>query len=106
MAMSVPSFFSNVIPAGSAVIKVPLGPFARTPSGRMLISTPLGTTTGLFPIRDMIVLPCLLPDLAQDFAAHFFLLGGASRHQPFGRGENVDAHAAEHARHFAAAHID
>src|SRR5579871_332558 len=117
-----PSFFSTLMPAGSCVSSDPLGPLTRTPSGVTLMSTPLGTAIILFPILD-INSPnllfrvftraselgprnLLLPDLAQDLAADIFLARGAPGHQTLGRGQNVDAHPSQYARHFRAADVD
>src|SRR5579859_3379670 len=46
------------------------------------------------------------PHFAQQFAAHALLARLAPGHHAFGRGEDVDAQPAQHARNLVAAHVD
>src|SRR5579872_6987000 len=125
-----PSFCSILMPAGRDVSSLPFGPCTRTVLPSNLTVTPLGSGIGFFPIRDIdrpwlfALGSCLfavgfgykprangqerffLPNLAQHFAAHALFAGLAAGHHPTRRGENVDSHASQHPRNFAAAHVD
>src|SRR5580692_4908864 len=125
-----PSLCSTTMPAGRAVSNLPLGPCTSTVLPSILTVTPLGIGIGFFPIRDIrsalkLLAPGFqlvqldfgfgeqpearsdsLPDLAQQFAAHAFFTGLASRHHSPWRSKDVDPHTAEHARNLAAPHID
>src|SRR5579863_7335180 len=106
MASNWPSFCSMRMPGGRAVSSLPLGPCTATVLPSILIVTPLGSAIGFFPIRDINSLFSSLPNLAQQLAAQTLFAGLATGHNAFRRGQNVDAHATEHARNLCAAHID
>src|SRR5258705_12707137 len=74
--------------------RLPLGPFAVTPVGVILTSTPLGISTFFRPIRDM-----GSPDLAQDFTAHAALARLAVGHHALRRRQDRDAEAVADLRH-------
>src|SRR6185312_9582502 len=65
----------------------------------MVTSTPEGTATGSFPMRDMSVPPSL-PDVGEDFAAHVVALGLTVGLQAAGRRDDRDAEATQHGRQF------
>src|SRR5271163_4411051 len=117
IAVSTPSFCSNVMPCGSGTVSLPFGPCTSTWPACRAIFTPAGTGIGLRPIRDICsslssktrivyILPKPggaspaptnskpLPDFAENFAAYFGFAGGTAAHQAFWRGQNVDAQAA------------
>src|SRR5512146_2136820 len=122
-----PSFCSILIPRGSCVSSLPFGPWTATTFPWMFTFTSLGMAIGFLPILDMFdsqnrswlsalsfQQPALLstncqlpslPDLAQDFAAHAFLARLAPGHDAARSGQDVDAHAAQHARNLAAPHV-
>src|SRR6478735_2328109 len=74
---SAPSWRMVMVP-GISRSSEPLGPLTVTWRSATVTSTPLGTGTGAFPIRDM---GALLPDEAQDFAAHVALARFAVGHE-------------------------
>src|SRR5512141_929210 len=59
----------------------PLGPFTRTRVPFRSTVTPLGISTGIRPMRDTIY---LLPDLAEDLAAHAQLTSTCAGHDSLG----------------------
>src|SRR3989338_563474 len=84
----------------TAYSRLPLGPFTLTWLPLSLTSTPPGMVTGFFAILDMFALsprPASGND-AQHFAAEAGLARGAIGHDPFGRGDDRHARAAEDAR--------
>src|SRR5512142_564097 len=66
----------------------PFGPLTRTLVPFRSTVTPLGISTGIRPIRDT---SYLLPDLAEDLAAHAQLAGACAGDNALGRGK--DRHA-------------
>src|SRR5512134_2311403 len=81
----------NEMPGGTGVVSLPLGPCTSTVRSLIWIFTSLGTGMILRPTRDMSA--CLLPDVAEDLAAHALAGGGLAGHQAAGGGEDVDAQA-------------
>src|SRR3569833_4012007 len=71
----------------------------------MVTSTPEGTATGSFPMRDMSVPPSL-PDVGEDFAAHAVALGLPVGLQAAGRRDDRDAQPAENGRQFGRFCVD
>src|SRR5579871_177774 len=130
MATMCPSRCSTVIPRGSGVSSLPLGPCTATVFPSILTVTPLGIAIGFFPIRDISFfsheqramsyeqnlngllearvsrLEAPLPNLAQQLAADAFFAGLAAGHHAARRGEDVDSHTAQHAWNLAAAHVN
>src|SRR4029453_7635937 len=94
---------ANVMPGGTGVVSLPLGPCTSTVPSLIWILTSLGTAMTLRPTRDMSV---LLPDVAEDLAAHALAGGGLAGHQAAGGGEDVDAQAAVHAGDLVLAAVD
>src|SRR5277367_6696738 len=120
MASRWPSFCSMRMPGGRLVSSLPLGPCTATVLPSILIVTPLGSSIGFFPIRDIRsafssqppALACSfgkclrpLPNLAEQFAAQALLAGLTPGHNALGRGQNVNAHAAQHTGNLRAAHV-
>src|SRR5512143_1315507 len=70
----------------------PLGPLTCTWVPFRSTVTPLGISTGIRPIRDT---SYLLPDLAQDLAAHAQLAGTCAGHDAFGSGQDGHAQAGQ-----------
>src|SRR5207253_7801269 len=87
--------------AGTAGETSPSGRFTWTRPGESATATPLGRGMGWRPIRLI-----ALPDEGDDLAADALLLRRATRHDPSGRGQDRDAHTAEHARHAVLARVD
>src|SRR5215831_9937450 len=82
-------------------VSLPLGP-ATSNCSPICTFTPPGSGISFFPIRDI---ESFLPHPAQNLAANVLFVGiSASHHSARGR-QDVDAHAAEHARNFRLAHI-
>src|SRR5208283_783662 len=130
IATRLPSFCSIVMPDGRDVSSLPFGPWTITVLPSILTVTPFGIAIGFFQIRDISRsssfairyspfahrplrtakseqrTAAFLPRLAQQFAAQAFAARLASGHHAFGRGQDVDTHAAEHARNLGAAHVD
>src|SRR6266545_4275020 len=71
----------------------------------MVTSTPEGTATGSFPMRDMPV-PLPLPDVGEDFAAHAVPLGLTVGLETRGRRDDRDAEATENVRQFGRFCVD
>src|SRR2546423_3261859 len=97
----VSSCFSTFIRSGTCWLSSPPGPLTCTRPGEIATATSEGSGIGCFPIRLM-----RSPDEADDLAADALLLGGAARHQATRRGQDRDAHAAEHARQTVLAGVD
>src|SRR5262245_46998304 len=77
--------------AGIRSVRVPLGPFTRTPPSTGSTLTPLGIGIALRPTRDM-----ALPHLAEELAAHRSRPRLAIRHHALGGGDHGDAQTAAH----------
>src|SRR5712692_5498514 len=123
VAISAPSFCSNVIPCGTATESFPFGPCTSTLPLCSATFTAEGTGIGLRPMRDIsssltptvYILPnwgaacCAptnrLPDLTKNFAAHFALSRGSAAHNPFRRGQNADAQPAHDRANFVRATV-
>src|ERR1700712_4378591 len=71
----------------------------------MVTSTPAGTVTGSFPMRDM-PKPPSLPDVGEDFAAHAVALGLTIGLEPGRRRDDRDAEATENVRQFGRFCVD
>src|SRR5438105_2797606 len=94
-AASSPFSSLNVMPGGTGVTSLPLGPWTSRRSGFTCTWTPLGMGMTFSPTRDMGLRS--LPDVAEDLAAHALTGRAASGHEPARGGEDVDAEAAVHA---------
>src|SRR5882757_2714120 len=83
---------------GSATVcdSVPFGPLTVTWRPSILTSTPEGTGTGSFPIRDIVQIP--LPDVGEDFPAHAPHARLPVGHQPRRRRDDRHAETTEHPR--------
>src|SRR5881275_2043878 len=92
------------IPAMSAVDRLPFGPLMVTALPSCLTSTPLGSSIGFFPIRDMERFS--LPDLAEDFAAHAALDGFVPGQDALRRRDDGQSEAAEDARDLLLVAVD
>src|SRR5436305_6427856 len=92
VTVTAPSSCAISMRCGTTWRSSPFGPETVTRPGSTETMTPAGISMGRFPIRLM-----ALPDVAEDFSADAFLLGGAARDDAAGRGHDRDAHAAEHA---------
>src|SRR3954453_17207058 len=66
--MAPSSLRDTEIGSATASSSVPFGPLTDTYWPSMVTSTPAGTTTGFFPIRDIASSPS--PHVGEDFAAH------------------------------------
>src|SRR3954452_665057 len=89
-----PSSCATVIGSATTWVRVPFGPFTVTLWPSMLTSTPEGTGTGSFPIRDI----STSPDVGEDFPAYSTLGGLLVGQQPGGRRDDRRAEAAEDPR--------
>src|SRR4051794_22194461 len=88
-----PSFCATVIGSTTVCVRVPLGPFTVTSWPVMVTSTPDGTGTGSFPIRDI----ATSPDVGEDFPAYSTLGGLPVGQQPGRRRDDRRPEAAEDA---------
>src|SRR3954453_22838307 len=69
-----PSSARSIVMGSTRVwFSVPFGPFTVTSRPEIVTSTPDGTGMGIFPIRDIWLLPS--PDVGEDFPAHASLGG-------------------------------
>src|SRR5262245_57025818 len=93
----------NEMPGGTGVCSLPLGPCTSTVPSLIWIFTSLGTGMTLRPTRDM---SALLPDVAEDLAAHALAGRRLAGHQAAGGGEDVDAQAPVHAGDLVLAAVD
>src|SRR5690606_2864137 len=84
---------STLIGSTTVCDRVPLGPFTVTVWPSMVTSTPAGTVTGSFPMRDMSSTPS--PDVGEDFPAHAVLLRLLVGLQAARRRDDRDAEAAQ-----------
>src|SRR6185312_14759478 len=92
------------MPAGTARVRVPLGPLASNRPSRISTLTLAGSGMGLRPTRDMVFSG--LPDLAQYFPAHPLFAGLASGHHPARGAEDADPQPAQHRPDLMAADVD
>src|SRR5512146_2621097 len=81
----------------------PLGPLTRTWLPFRSTVTPLGISTGIRPMRDT---SYLLPDLAQDLAAHAQLAGACAGHDSLGSGQDRHAKAGKDPRNVCLLGVD
>src|SRR5579875_3266846 len=98
-----PSEWETSIGAVTCMLSVPFGPLTVTERPSMVTSTPLGTVTGIRPIRDM---ADPLPDVGEHFPAHALLVRLLVGHQAGGCRDDGHAKAAEHPRQVVLARID
>src|SRR4030042_5823051 len=94
---------ANLMPGGTGVVSLPLGPCTSIAASETETLTPAGTTMTLRPTRDIVG---SLPDVAEDLAAHSGLRGLAAGHDAPGSGQDVDAEPAVDARDLALAAVD
>src|SRR3954471_2757019 len=92
--VSLPSLLTTFTSAFCVSDSVPPAPLTLIWSALTCTSTPWGTATGIFPMRDISV-PSLR-DVAEDFAADAGGAGLAVRHHALRRGHDRDAHAVLH----------
>src|SRR5215210_763470 len=88
-----PSFTSTGKPGKSVCSTRPLGPWATNVPSWTSTWVPLGTGIGILPIRDI---ASLLPDLAEQLAAHPALARLGVGQQSLRRGDDPDAEAVAH----------
>src|SRR5207244_3781547 len=91
---------SNEMPVRGLIVTA-CGPPTATRPGSTDTVTPAGISIGLFPIRLM-----ALPDKTDDLAADPALLRGPAGDETGRRGQNRDAHAAQHARQTVLPRVD
>src|SRR6476659_6542711 len=101
VTVTVPSSCATCIRCGTSCWSEPSGPVTATRPGSTVSETPVGTSIGLFPILLM-----SLPDESDDLAADPALLRGPARDEPGGRGQDRDAHPAQHARQTVLPRVD
>src|SRR5262245_38243094 len=94
---------ANLMPGGTGVWSLPLGPWTSRVDSPTLMLTPLGTSIFLFPTRDM---SSSSPHVAEDLAAHALFRGRPAGHHPAGGGEDVDAEPPVHAGNLVLAAVD
>src|SRR5574343_1697430 len=75
-------------------------------SAEMVTSTPCGTTTGIFPTRDIVCLSLRLGDVAEHFAADTGLTCLAVGHHTLGGGDDRHTQAIHDLRDVVAALVD
>src|SRR5712692_8297759 len=109
LAVSTPSFCSNVMPRGIAKESLPFGPCTSILPACMAIFTPAGTGIGLRPIRDIFSIfldsKYRLPDFAKKFAAQPSLTRRAAAHQPLRGSHDADAQPTHDGTNFLRAQI-
>src|SRR5580765_8373825 len=98
-----PSFFTSTF-GSAARARLPSGPFTEIWPPARLTSTPFGSGTGYFAIRDMAALRS--GDDADHFAADAVGAGLAVGHDPARGREDRDAQAVHHLRDVVAALVD
>src|SRR5439155_15891414 len=99
-----PSFLTTT--SGLVVrVNVPNGPLTLILSAAIVTSTPCGMVTGIFPTRDIVLLP-FLRHVAKHFAADTGLACLAVGHHALGRGDNGHAETVHHVRDVVAALVD
>src|SRR4051812_20737986 len=102
---SLPSLLATLTSAFCASDSVPPVPLTLIWSSLTCTSTPWGTATGIFPIRDIeLFLP--LGDVAEDFAADAGRARLAVGHHALRGGHDGDAQAVLHLRDRVAALVD
>src|SRR5579875_2065722 len=89
-----PSSFVTVIGSATTCERVPFGPFTTTCWPSIVTSTPDGTGTGSFPIRDI----ATSPHVGEDFPAHSALGRLLVGEQSGRRRDDRRAETAEHPR--------
>src|SRR6478752_207114 len=94
----------TLIGSATASSRVPLGPLTDTFWPSIDTSTPAGTGTGCFPIRDIASSPS--PHVCEDFAAHALSGSLAVGPQTRRRGNDRHAQTAEHARQIGGSRVD
>src|SRR3977135_849250 len=95
--MAPSSLRDTVIGSATASSSVPFGPLTETFCPSIVTSTPLGMTTGCFPIRDIIFSVALpLPHVREDFAAHALACCLTVGEQTRRRGDDRHAEATQH----------
>src|SRR3954468_4648462 len=103
-ASSSPFSSLNVMPDGTGVVSLPLGPWTSRRSAFTWSWTPFGMGMTLRPTRDM--RKRSLPDVAEDLATHAFAGRAAPGHEAAGGREDVDAEPAVHARDLVLGAVD
>src|SRR5690348_8004584 len=98
---TVPSSCAICMRDGTACCSEPSGPVTATRPGSLATVTPPGTSMGLFPIRLM-----GSPDEGHDSPADPALLRGPAGHETRRRGQDRDAHPAQHAREAVLPRVD
>src|SRR5436305_6507666 len=98
---TLPSSCAIAMRSGTCCCSVPSGPATATRPASTETVTPEGISMGFFPIRLM-----CSPDEADDLATNPALLRGPARDEPGGRGQDRDAHPAQHARQTILPRVD
>src|SRR5688572_896597 len=98
-----PSTFT-VMASWNVFFSSPFGPLTLTTAPFAVTVTPLGTGTGIFPIRD-IVSESPLPDQREELAAGARLARLTVGHQPLRGRQDRDAETVAHARDRLDAHV-
>src|SRR5690242_16913350 len=93
----------NEIPSGNLRDSSPFGPFTETVEPSMLTVTPLGTVTGILPIRDIVRPP--LPDEGEQLAPGVGATSLRVRHEPARRAQDGHAESVAHARDLGGADV-
>src|SRR5688572_20293321 len=93
----------NEIPSGNFRDSSPLGPFTDTVEPSISTVTPLGTGTGILPIRDM--RQPSLPDEGEQLAPGVGATSLRVRHEAARRAEDGHAESVAHARDLGRADI-
>src|SRR3954447_19793060 len=101
VTVRVPSSCAICMRCGTSCRSEPSGPVTATRPGSSVTVTPVGTSIGLLPILLM-----WSPDESDDLAADPALLRGSARDEPGGRGQDRDAHPAQHARETVLPRVD
>src|SRR5579883_2146 len=103
LTSSFPSACWMLMPGGIGTVSLPFGPVTSN-CEPIWTFTPPGSGIGFFPIRD--IDQNLLPDAAENLAAHVLLVRVAPGHDAARRGQNVDTEPAQHARNLGLPDID
>src|SRR5262245_52066545 len=103
--MAPSSLRDTVIGSATARSRVPFGPLTETRWPSIVTSTPAGTGTGCFPIRD-IVSSSPSPHVREDFAAHALSSRLAIGPQTRRRGDDRHAEAAQNPRQVGRFRVD
>src|SRR4029450_11148882 len=91
LAASSPSSSLKLMPGGTGVVSLPLGPWIWSDSAPIWTFTSLGMGMTFLPTRDMALSSS--PHVAEDLATHAFAGGRLARHHAARGGEDVDAQA-------------